>query len=149
MCATIHHAAESSFREHGGDSQAPGMMASRGRLGPKMTSLATEARPAIIGAFLLTLVMWLECDPQSPLGAALEPIPPAPILALSSAPGAMYAPGGIIRPEAHPDAREWPLGMVIRPPATPDRIQVELVTAMTPLDILLSALLGPWFAPAS
>ncbi len=126
------------------------MTASRGWLGPKMTSLATEARPAIIGAFLLTLVMWLECDPSRfPVATALEPIPPPPFLALPSTPGPVYSPGGILRPEDHPDARDWPVGMVIRPQATHDRIQVELASAVTPLDMLLSALLGPWFAPAS
>lgn len=146
MWATIHQPARGSTRERG----SPGMAVCRGLVGLAMTSIATEARPAIIGAFLLTLALWLECDPsRSSLCAALEPIPPPPFLALPSTPGHVYSPGGILRPDWHPDARDWPVGMVIRPQATHDRIQVELASAVTPLDMLLSALLGPWFAPAS
>jgi hypothetical protein len=115
-----------------------------------MASLATESRPAIIGAFLLTLVMWLECHPSRiPINAALVPVAAPAIMELALELGPLHDVSGLITPAPHPDARAWPRGMVIHPPATHDRIQAELTVAPTPLDILLSALLGPWLALAS
>lgn len=116
-----------------------------------MTSIATDARPAIIGVFLLTLVTWLECQPvrETSRAALLQMAPPV-IVPMTIEPRApLRVPGDILEPGAHPDARAWPIGMVIRPAATRDDIQAELAAVPSPLDIVLSVLLGPWLAPAS
>jgi len=47
----------------------------------------------------------------------------------------------VIRPAPHPDAREWPLGMVITPPPIHDPI---VLWDGSPLDDLLSALIIPF-----
>src|SRR4051812_5536503 len=112
-----------------------------------MASIATDARPAIVGAFLLTLVItpWhhggttrvvvpLDHVKQPPVIVAME---------LDAGPGllgelaSLFVPApsaDILEPTAPPDAQPWPRGMVIRPPAFSDPMQT---TAPTVLDRLL------------
>ena len=112
-----------------------------------MASLATDARPAITGALLLTLALWLDCV-AGPVAtrAAFVPISDAVIEPLSILPVPPGTMADVIEPGTHPDARPWPHGMVIGTPVTPDRIHVPLPTVV---DRLMSALLGPWLAPPS
>lgn len=47
----------------------------------------------------------------------------------------------VIRPAPHPDARQWPLGMVITPPPIHDPI---VLWDGSPLDSMLSVLVAPF-----
>lgn len=112
-----------------------------------MASIATEARPAIAGALLFALAVWLECQPcRGVPRAAFLATPPVTTSWIAPAPPLSWF-ADVVEPGEHPDAREWPLGMVIRPAPSLDNMRIGV--AAGPLDILLSALLGPWLAPTS
>ncbi len=129
----------------------------------RATSAALVGRAAFVGGFLLSILVWLQCDPPSPRWAvaSLEHVKRPPVIV----PMDLYreAPGpGILRrlvdaivsdthpsvvtPPSHPDAQPWPRGMVIHPPPFPDRMATDIPGA---LDKALSALLGPWLATSS
>ena len=108
-----------------------------------MANLATDVRPAIVGALLLTiaLVPWVEpqCARKSPHAGAAFIAMEAPVRVLG------HRDGGLIRPGDHPDARPWPHGMVIAPPSVDPWIQ----QLPSPLDSVLSALLAPFWSITS
>ncbi len=124
-----------------------------------MASIATDARPAIVAAFLLTLTVtpWGHGGPTRVI-VPLDVVKQRPVIVameLDAGPGLLGeveswllpAPSAdIIEPADHPDAQAWPRGMVIRPPAFPDQMSI---TAPTVLDRLLSALLGHWHSVPS
>lgn len=121
---------------------------------PDMANIASDARPAIIGACLLVLVLapWHHGGHQR-ITVSLDAVKRPPVIVamdLEGPDGGGFAPGiagwlwrspDVLEPPAHPDAQAWPRGMVIRPPAFPDAMAI---TAPTVLDRLLSALLAPW-----
>ena len=125
---------------------------------------AVVGRVAFVGGFLLSLVVWLQCEPPPArwtvvsLDSVKRPPVIVPMELYAEAPG----PGilrrlldallpdvqdpSVIVPPAHPDAQAWPRGMVIHPPPFPDRMAIDLPGA---LDRALSALLAPWRSNAS
>ena len=135
-----------------------------------MASIATDPRAASVGraafvaGFLLSLVISLRCEPPPPVAFVIVSLDsvhrPAVIvpMELYGAPEprglvgrlvdaltlGVYA--DVVVPPEHADAQPWPRGMVIHPPAFPDRMAVDIPTA---LDRALSALLSPWVTTAS
>lgn len=123
-----------------------------------MANIASDARPAIIGACLLTLALapWHHGGPER-ITVSLDEVrrPPVIVRMDLEGPHAGFRPGiaswlwpspDVVEPPDHADAQAWPRGMVIRPPAFPDTMAVA---APTVLDRLLSALLAPWHATPS
>ena len=95
-----------------------------------ITRVAIDARRSILGTLAMTfgalllmagLSVLLQCRPGSTRCGAVSIIelPPAVTRALPP-----IQLGALIVPPDHPDARPWPLGMVIAPPATADAINV-------------------------
>jgi hypothetical protein len=127
-----------------------------------MANIAFEARPALVGVFLATLVLapWQHPPRVEVVRVSLDEVKRPPVivpmeLGAGPAPRGVFgvladalfpAQPGVIEPPAHPDAQPWPRGMVITPPAFPDRMAIDLPSA---LDKMLSALLVPWHSIAS
>jgi hypothetical protein len=115
-----------------------------------MAGIATEARPALVGALIVTLALWLARDPSSSAAvrAAFAPTQPRVIVPLTIEPLPRPADADVGMPVAHPDARPWPLGMVIGTPAIDEPIQLRQSTPSL-VDRVLQALVGPWLRSSS
>src|SRR5512140_1108866 len=87
--------------------------------------LASRATPPLLLA-ALALVL------ATPVPRQREPEPQRVEIELAA------LAGDVIAPQPFRDAQDWPHGMVIRPPATPDRIALAV-----PADGLWSALFAP------
>ena len=102
-------------------------------------------RPPLVHVLLATIVIApaLICDPTErtrrcgtiSLAPSLEAVPEP-------------ADDMVFDPSGHPDAREWPRGMVIKPPAIDPGIQLT-ISKPHPVDILLSALGLPFTVPTT
>lgn len=120
-----------------------------------MASVASyfhQARPTVIGAIALIALAMTPHDhvvANTKRGVAIE--------AGARSTQAMFERGlalqesividlPVIRPAPHPDARPWPLGMVITPPPIHDPI---VLWDGSPLDTLLSILVAPFRAFAT
>jgi hypothetical protein len=136
-----------------------------------MTNLAAEARPALatidlrmVAAAAIVLVVfavvpWRHHGPERvvasldlvkrpPVIVAMELEPPPAAGLIGALAGLVWRDDpGVLPPPAHPDSQAWPHGMVIRPPAFPDRMAHDIPgtldrTLGAALDTVLSALLG-------
>ena len=109
-----------------------------------MANIALQVRPALVSAVLvgtLGLLPWHESRERGPsrpidLPRTIEIVP----YTGSHLAGSL---GYIVTPEPHPDARPWPHGMVITPPAVDGAI---VQWRASPLDNLLSVLIAPLHA---
>jgi hypothetical protein len=125
---------------------------------------ASVGRAAFVGGFLLSLVIWLRCEPPPTVAfvfVSLDSVHRPPVIVPMELHAAPQPPGlvsrlvdaltfgthaDVVAPPEHADTQPWPRGMVIHPPAFPDRMAVDIPTA---LDRALSALLSPWLTTAS